>query len=131
MAPAVCAAFVQRLRLERAANALRYHGDRSILAVALDHGFSSAATFARAFKAHFGMSATDWRRGNGKGGHHERQDRRAASHGIPHSGSGSTNGRGRVGSTRRITIDRVSRSTAATRKSPGGQARFAASSASR
>jgi len=56
-------AFVQRLRLERAANALRYHGDRSILAVALDHGFSSAATFARAFKAHFGMSATDWRRG--------------------------------------------------------------------
>ena len=48
-------AFVQRLRLERAASALRYHGDRSILAVALDHGFSSAATFARAFKAHFGM----------------------------------------------------------------------------
>jgi AraC family transcriptional regulator len=56
-------AFVQRLRLERAAGALTYHRDRSILAVALDHGFSSAATFARAFKAHFGMSATDWRRG--------------------------------------------------------------------
>jgi AraC family transcriptional regulator len=31
--------------------------------VALDHGFSSAATFARAFRAHFGMSATEWRRG--------------------------------------------------------------------
>ena len=29
------------------------------------------------------MSATDWRRGNGKGGHHERQERRAAWHGIP------------------------------------------------
>jgi AraC family transcriptional regulator len=31
--------------------------------VALDHGFSSAATFARAFRAHFGMSATQWRDG--------------------------------------------------------------------
>ena len=35
----------------------------TILEVALDHGFSSAATFARAFRAHFGMSATEWRRG--------------------------------------------------------------------
>jgi AraC family transcriptional regulator len=56
-------AFVQRLRLERAALALVHHRDRSILTVALDHGFSSAATFARAFKTHFGMSATDWRGG--------------------------------------------------------------------
>ena len=55
--------FVQRLRLERAALALIHHRDHSILGVALDHGFSSAATFARAFKSHFGMSATDWRRG--------------------------------------------------------------------
>jgi AraC family transcriptional regulator len=56
-------AFVQRLRLERAAGALSHRRDESILAVALDHGFSSAATFARAFKAHFGMSATAWRAG--------------------------------------------------------------------
>ncbi len=55
--------FIQRLRLERAAGALIYHREHSVLAVALDHGFSSAATFARAFKAHFGMSATDWRSG--------------------------------------------------------------------
>ena len=55
--------FVQRLRLERAAVALVHHRDHSILAVALDHGFASAATFARAFKAHFSMSATDWRAG--------------------------------------------------------------------
>jgi AraC family transcriptional regulator len=56
-------AFIQRLRLERAAVMLIYHPRESVLAVALDHGFSSAATFARAFKAHFGMSAMAWRRG--------------------------------------------------------------------
>lgn len=56
-------AFIQRLRLERAAIALIHHPDESVLAVALDHGFSSAATFARAFRGHFGMSATTWRTG--------------------------------------------------------------------
>lgn len=59
-------AFVQRVRLERAATALVHHRAASILAVALDHGFSSAATFARAFKAHFGMSATGWRAGGAR-----------------------------------------------------------------
>jgi AraC family transcriptional regulator len=56
-------AFIQRLRLERSAGALLAAADRSVLDVALDHGFASAATFARAFRAHFGMSATEWRRG--------------------------------------------------------------------
>jgi AraC family transcriptional regulator len=55
--------FIHRIRIERAATALIHHPDESVLAVALDHGFSSAATFARAFKAHFGMSAMQWRRG--------------------------------------------------------------------
>jgi len=55
--------FIQRLRIERAAVALRDHVDQSVLEVALDHGFSSPAAFARAFKARFGMSATGWRRG--------------------------------------------------------------------
>jgi AraC family transcriptional regulator len=55
--------FAQRLRIERAAGALRVHPDQSVLEVALDHGFASAATFARAFRAHFGMSATQWRAG--------------------------------------------------------------------
>ena len=55
------AAFIQRLRLEGAALALIHHRDQSVLVVALDHGFSSAATFARAFKGRFGMSATAWR----------------------------------------------------------------------
>jgi AraC family transcriptional regulator len=55
--------FIQRVRLERAAGALSSHPDQSVLAVALDHGFSSAAAFSRAFRARFGMSATEWRAG--------------------------------------------------------------------
>ena len=57
------AGFVQRLRIEKAAAALRDHPDASVLAVALDHGFASPAAFARAFRARFGMSATAWRAG--------------------------------------------------------------------
>jgi AraC family transcriptional regulator len=56
-------AFIQRVRLEKAAVALGNQRDASVLAIALDHGFASAATFARAFKTHFGMSATAWRAG--------------------------------------------------------------------
>src|SRR5215471_16068173 len=55
--------FIHRQRIEKAAGALVSHRDQSILAVALDHGFSSAATFARAFRARFEMSATQWRGG--------------------------------------------------------------------
>jgi AraC family transcriptional regulator len=55
--------FVQRLRLERAAAILRDRRDQSVLSAALDSGFGSAATFARAFRARFGMSATEWRAG--------------------------------------------------------------------
>jgi AraC family transcriptional regulator len=55
--------FIQRVRLERAAAALLAHRGASVLEVALDHGFASAATFARAFRARFGMSATTWRTG--------------------------------------------------------------------
>jgi AraC family transcriptional regulator len=57
------AAFVHRQRLERAAVSLIHHPDQGVLAVALDHGFASAAGFARAFRGHFGMSATKWRAG--------------------------------------------------------------------
>lgn len=55
--------FIHRLRIEKAAGALLHHPDQSVLEVALDHGFASAATFARAFKTQFGMSATEWRGG--------------------------------------------------------------------
>jgi AraC family transcriptional regulator len=71
--------FIQRIRLERAANQLLGNPKKSITEIALDSGFSGSATFARAFKETFGMSASEWRDGgyfawskigkpNGKGG---------------------------------------------------------------
>lgn len=60
------AAYVHRQRLERAAVSLIHHPDQTVLAVALDHGFASAAGFARAFRGHFGMSATEWRAGGAR-----------------------------------------------------------------
>jgi AraC family transcriptional regulator len=68
--------FVQRVRLERAAVALIHHPDESVLAVALDHGFGSAATFARAFRGHFGMSATAWRGGGARFRKHGKANRK-------------------------------------------------------
>jgi AraC family transcriptional regulator len=58
--------FIRRVRLERAAGALDLLPETSVLEIALRYGFSSAATFARAFKAHFGMSATQWRSGGAR-----------------------------------------------------------------
>ncbi len=54
--------FIQRLRLERAATQLDLDPERSITEVALDNGFASSATFARAFRQTFGMSASAWRK---------------------------------------------------------------------
>lgn len=66
--------FIRRIRLERAASALSTLHETSVLDIALRCGFSSAATFARAFKGHFGMSATAWR----EGGARRWRDRRQA-----------------------------------------------------
>ncbi|MBL8945186.1 MAG: AraC family transcriptional regulator [Myxococcales bacterium] len=57
------AEFVQRVRLEWAGGALLARRGDDVLAVALDAGFQSAGAFARAFKEHFGMTATQWRSG--------------------------------------------------------------------
>jgi AraC family transcriptional regulator len=59
--------FILRLRLERAASQLLQMPDKSVTAVALDWGFSSSATFARAFKAKYDMSASEWRSGGSVG----------------------------------------------------------------
>lgn len=53
--------FIQRVRLERAAVMLVSNPAASVTEIALDCGFSSSATFARAFKEAFGMSASAWR----------------------------------------------------------------------
>ena len=53
--------FVARRRVERAASQLYTLPDKSITEIALDCGFSGAAAFARSFKAHFKMTASQWR----------------------------------------------------------------------
>ena len=54
-------AFVQRLRLERAAAELVFNRRKTITSIALDCGFSGSGVFARTFKDAFGVSATEWR----------------------------------------------------------------------
>jgi AraC family transcriptional regulator len=53
---------LQRIRLESAANALVYRPAADVLEIALENGFGSASSFARAFRMRFGMAATAWRR---------------------------------------------------------------------
>jgi AraC family transcriptional regulator len=54
--------FVHRLRLERAAQLLIFDPLQSGSDIALECGFSSSSAFARAFKASFGLSASEWRK---------------------------------------------------------------------
>jgi AraC family transcriptional regulator len=53
--------FVTRKRLERAATQLCFSPKKSITEIALACGFSSSASFARAFRGYFEMTATQWR----------------------------------------------------------------------
>lgn len=55
--------FIARVRIERAMQRLIAYPERSITDIALDSGFASSQTFARAFRDHTGMSASDWRAG--------------------------------------------------------------------
>ena len=54
---------VRRLRLEAAAQRLLNRPREPALNVALDVGFASAEVFTRAFKSHFGVPPSAWRRG--------------------------------------------------------------------
>lgn len=56
------ARYIRRLRLEKAASMLLHQTHLPITEVALTLGFGSSSTFARAFKDHFGVSASAWRR---------------------------------------------------------------------
>lgn len=93
-------AFIQRLRLERAALALTHYPDESVIAVALDSGFSSAATFARAFRARFGMSATEWRDGGA-----ERWSKRSKTNRKPGKAPGRARRHGSSKLTKEVTMD--------------------------
>lgn len=53
---------VHRIRLERAAQMLLFDTAKSISDIAMECGFSSAGTFARAFKAGYGATASDYRK---------------------------------------------------------------------
>jgi len=54
---------VRRRRVEVAATRLLSEPPAPALAIALDVGFGSAEVFTRAFRAHFGVTPTAWRRG--------------------------------------------------------------------
>src|SRR5215469_15722355 len=54
---------VRRRRLEVAAGRLLFLPPEPVLAIALDVGFGSAPVFTRTFRAHFGVTPTEWRRG--------------------------------------------------------------------
>jgi AraC family transcriptional regulator len=54
--------FINRLRLERAANLLAKTPSLSITEVTFLTGFSSASAFARSFKKHYGITASDYSR---------------------------------------------------------------------
>jgi AraC family transcriptional regulator len=54
--------FVHRLRLERAAQMLVFDRARTISEIAQECGFSTASSFARAFKTAFATSAGEWRK---------------------------------------------------------------------
>ncbi len=55
--------YINRQRVERAANYLTKSKEMSITEIALACGFSSPSTFARAFKKHFGVTARQYMSG--------------------------------------------------------------------
>jgi AraC family transcriptional regulator len=53
--------YVIRMRIETAAHALVMHKHKTVTEIALEHGFSSSATFARSFKNYYRVSAEEFR----------------------------------------------------------------------
>lgn len=54
--------FILRVRLEKAVTQLENNQKKTITEIGLDCGFSGSASFARAFKEWFGLSASQWRK---------------------------------------------------------------------
>ena len=53
--------FIRRLRLEKSAGLLLTNTGKSITEIAFICGFASSSSFAKSFKSHFKMTATEWR----------------------------------------------------------------------
>jgi len=53
--------FIQRIRIEKAAQKLKNEGNTSISEIASDCGFVSAAHFSRTFRKYFGLTAKEFR----------------------------------------------------------------------
>ncbi len=53
--------FIRRLRLEKSAEMLLLNTGKSITEIALLCGFATPSSFAKSFKKHFIMNATEWR----------------------------------------------------------------------
>jgi AraC family transcriptional regulator len=56
------AGFTRRLRLECAANCLLANSHEDITTIAINNGFSSSQNFATAFRQHFGMTPSEFRK---------------------------------------------------------------------
>lgn len=54
--------FTRRIRLESAANRLTFNNNESITEIALGYGFSSSQNFAKAFRLHFGITPSAYRK---------------------------------------------------------------------
>ncbi len=54
--------YINRLKLEKSASYLLHAPDKTITQIALDFGFTDSAMFARSFKKHYGISATEYRK---------------------------------------------------------------------
>ncbi|QLI83072.1 AraC family transcriptional regulator [Chitinibacter fontanus] len=56
--------FLRRIRVERAAHLLFVRPAIPMLEIAVQCGFKSQSLLARAFRTHFGMTASEWRKGD-------------------------------------------------------------------
>lgn len=53
--------YIKRVRLEKSAELLLANSQKAITEVALMYGFENSSSFAKSFKSHFKMTATEWR----------------------------------------------------------------------
>ncbi|MBP8082642.1 MAG: AraC family transcriptional regulator [Spirochaetes bacterium] len=67
--------FILRLRIEKAASLLVLNGKKNLTDIAFSCGFNDSATFSRAFKKHFGISASSWKKAENSKIHQDFQNK--------------------------------------------------------